>query len=487
MSALVRALAAALATAAAAPAAAGVRPAHGGALRLGLPALPRTTDPALALDLPDVVAARATSGALLALDVRGELVPALLAEVPQPEVGGRAFRLRLRADAVTWTGAPITADDLAAAFARLASPATASPHAWAVLPVLGADAMLAGRAAALAGVQVVGERELLVTLAAPLPEFAHVLAALPLAIPGAGPFAPPPSLEPHGGAIVLAHNDRCPAGRPYLSSLALAVADGRADPRAAARALDRGDLDLVLRPEPAGPRGGPAFPATVATVAALQAGRLGSGAEAVRRALGALDRADLARRYARGPSEPMATLVPPALLPGVAAPGALALASGDAPPGFPQASRIALLVPEGASDARAAAERIQVKLFDAGVRVAVEALPRARFEARLAAGDYDVALVPVPVLSARPSLAVAQVAYAIRGPEGFRRALDALAGLPAGEVAAAAAQLESALDLVPLFASAPRATAGPAAQGLRPDPAGGFDPGELWRLGGGAP
>jgi hypothetical protein len=485
MSALVRAAAAGLALTAAMPAAAGVRPAHGGALRLGLPALPRTTDPALAVDLPDLVAARATSGALLALDARGELAPGLLAEVPQPEVGGKAFRLRLRTDAVTFAGTPITAEDLAAAFARLASPTTASPNAWAVLPVLGADAMLAGRAAALAGVQVVGEREVLVTLAAPLPEFAHVLAALPLAIPGAGPFVPPASLEPRGGAIVLARNDRCPAGRPYLSSLVLAVADGRADPRAAARALDRGELDLVLRPEPAGPRGGPAFPATVATVAALQAGRLGPGAEAVRRALGTLDRADLARRYARGPSEPMATLVPPALLP--AAAGAFALASGDAPPALPLASRIVLLVPEGASDARAASERIQVKLFDAGLRVAVEAVPRARFDARLAAGDYDVALVPVPVLSARASLAAAQIAYAIRGTDGLRRALDALSGLPADQVAPAAAELGRALDVVPLFASGPRALAGPAAQGLRPDAVGGFDPGDLWRLGGGPP
>jgi len=482
-----RALAVALAVGLATPAAAGVRPAHGGVLRLGLPALPRTADPALAVELPDVVAARATSGALLALDARGELVPALLAEVPQPEAGGRAFRLRLRADAVTWTGAPITADDLASAFTRLASPATGSPHAWAILPVLGADAMLAGRAAALAGVQVVGERELLVTLAAPLPEFAHALAALPFAMPGAGPFVPPASLEPRGGAIALARNDRCPAGRPYLSSLVLALADGRGDPRAAARALDRGDLDLVLRPEPAGTRGGPAFPALVATVAALQAGRLGSGAVAVRRALAALDRADLARRYARGPSEPMTTLVPPALLPGVAADGAFALASGEAPGGFPAASRLALLVPEGAPDVRSAAERIQVKLFDAGVRVAVEAVPRARFDARLAAGDYDVAIVPVAVLAARPSLAAAQVAHAVRGADGARSALAALAGLPPAEAATAAAELSRALDLVPLFASAPRATTGPAAQGLRPDPAGAFDPGELWRLGGGPP
>jgi peptide/nickel transport system substrate-binding protein len=342
-----------------------------------------------------------------------------------------------------------------------------------VLPVLGADALLAGRATTLAGVQVLSERELLVTLALPVPEFAHTLAALPLSVPGAGPFRPP---TPADGALVLAANDRCPLGRPFVSELVLTAADART----AARRLARGEVDLVLRPEPAGGRPGPAFPPLLATVAALHPSRLGTGAEAVRRALAALDRADLARR-ARGPAEPLSTLVPSAILPGSPASGA----SPDGPAG-PPPPRLALLVPEGSAEARAAAERIQVKLFDQGVRAAVDAQPRARFDARVAGGDYDVALVPVPVLAASPSLAAAQVAFAVRGSAGARLALASLAGVEPGPAVDAADALGRTLDLVPLLASAARASLGPAAQGVAVR-GGLVDPGELWRLGGGPP
>jgi peptide/nickel transport system substrate-binding protein len=459
---------------AASTARAGVRPAHGGTLRVVVPFLPRTSDPALAIEAQDLLAARATSGALLEVDPAGRLAPGLLEEVPAAEAGGRAFRLRLRPGLRTWDGAPVGAAEVAAAMARLASPATGSPHAWAVLPVLGADALLSGRAATLAGVQVLSERELLVTLALPLPEFVHALAALPLSIPGTGPFLPP---APGDGGLVLAANDRCPLGRPFLSSL---VVHG-ADPRTAARRLERGEVDLVLRPEPAGPRPGPALPPLLATVAALHPTRLGPGAGAVRRALAAIDRADLARR-ARGPAEPLATIVPSRVLPG--APGPDGEEVRSAPPAPP---RVALLVPETSADARAAAERIQVKLFDQGVRAAVDAVPRARFDARLAAGDYDVAIVPVPVLAASPALAAAQVAFAARGADGARQALAALAGLEPGAAVAAAGALGRALDLVPLLASSGRASPGPAAQGIATGAGGVVDPGALWRLGGGSP
>jgi hypothetical protein len=457
---------------------AGVRPAHGGTLRVIVPELPRTWDPALAIEPQDLLAARAVSGALLEVDAAGRLLPGLLEEVPVPQAGGRAFRLRLRPDLATWAGTPVTAAEVADVFTRLASPATGSPHAWAVLPVLGADALLAGRATTLAGVQLLSERELLVTLALPLPEFAYALAALPLSIPGAGPFRPPTAV---GGALAFAANERCPAGRPYASVLVLSSADARG----AARSLSRGEVDLVLRPEPSAGRPGPALPALLATVAALHPTRLGPEAVAVRRALLGLDRAELARR-ARGPAQPLATPVPPALLPGPP-PGPAPPDGAPAPTSGPPPPRLAILVEEGPVEARAAAERIQVKLFDQGVRAAVVAVPRERFQARRAAGDYDVALLSVPVLAGRPSLAAAQVAFAARGAEGARQALSSLAGLETEPALAAADELAAALDLVPLLASALRVSLGPAAQGVEAGAGGVLDPGQLWRLGGGAP
>ncbi|MFO0581597.1 MAG: hypothetical protein U0229_04945 [Anaeromyxobacter sp.] len=172
--------------------------------------------------------------------------------------------------------------------------------------------------------------------------------------------------------------------------------------------------------------------------------------------------------------------MPGALLPA----GDAAVEAASAPAGgLPR--EVKLLVPEGSADARAAADRLQVRLFDLKVKAAVEVAPRARFEERLLAHDYEVALVPVPVLATDPALAAAQVAFAVRGTDGARRALAAMAAAIPMDQPSVAVALARALDLVPLFAGAPRAALGPAAQGLLPRADGGFDAGELWRLGGG--
>jgi ABC-type transport system substrate-binding protein len=161
------------------PAAAGVRPSWGGELRVALPAAPRVLDPARAREPEDLVAVRALHAPLLELDAAGRLAPGLLAEVPVPEAGGRGFRLRLRSDATFSDGTPITAADVAAALTRTVQPAAASPHAWIALPITGADAVLAGRASALAGIAIASDRELLVSLAFPFPDFPWALAAPP--------------------------------------------------------------------------------------------------------------------------------------------------------------------------------------------------------------------------------------------------------------------------------------------------------------------
>jgi peptide/nickel transport system substrate-binding protein len=475
------AAAAALLAAAAPRAAAGVRPAYGGTVRLTLPTLPREADPALAAEPADVFLARATGGLLLELDPAGRLAPGLLAEVPAAEAEGRAFRLRVDPAARTASGAPVLAADVARVLARLLSPASPSPHAWAALAISGADAALDGRAASPAGLQVLSEHELLVTLSAPLPEFPYALATSACAVPGAGAFAAD-ALQP-GRPVLLSANPHHPRGRPLADRLVLSAADARG----AARLLERGEADGALRPEAAG-QGARPLPALTATVAAVNAPRLGAAAPAVRDALAALDRAALARRFARGPAVPLATLIPAALLGGDAAAAAAAPPDRRALPAAPAGARaLRLLVPEGAADARAAAERLQVLLFDRGLRAAVDAVPRATFAARAAAGDADVAIASVVVLAPRPSLAAAQVAHALRGADGARRALAALSGKEGAAAAEAAAALARDLDLFPLLASGARATASPRLQGLAAGGGGEVDPAGLWLLGGGAP
>jgi peptide/nickel transport system substrate-binding protein len=452
------------------PAAAGLRPAYGGELRVLVGAPPQVADPALATEPADLLLVRAVHATPLELDEQGRLSPGLLEEVPTPEAGGRAFRLRLRGGLRFADGTPLGAADVAASLSRLL--AGGAPNAWLALPILGADALLARSAATLAGVQVLSDRELLVTLAFPLPEWPWALATPAAGVvsargAGAGPFV---LLALDAGGAHLAANPLHWRGRPFADRLHLAAADARA----AARALARGEADLALRPEAAAP-GALATPPLVVTVAVLGR-RLGAATEPARQLLAAQDRAELGRLFARGPSAPLSTLVPPALL---------AQAAPPAPPApLPSAAipaRLTLVAAADLPDQKAVADRLQVKLFDAGVRAAVEQEPAARLGQRLASDGYDVALLPVAVQPLAPALAAGQVACAARGPAAARRAMAELAGLPPEAAAARAAALTRALDLVPLFATGARASAGPALLGPPPRADGAPSLGDLWR------
>ena len=449
-----------------------VRPAPGGTATVALPGEARVGDPALAEDSADLFLARATSAPLLERDADGRLAPGVLAEVPTSDDGGRTWRLRVREGLATAAGAPLGAAEVAAGFARLLSRSPASPHAWAALPIAGADAVLAGRAAAADGIRVVSERELLLALALPLPELPDLLAALPLSVRDAGPFLAAPAAARGGAPAVLRANPAAVGGRPYLDALALRAADART----AARLLGRSEVQLALRPEPTGGSAGPALPALRVTIAALGHG---AGVARVRGTLASLDRAALARRFVRGAAVPLATILPPAILANTAA-----LTPAAAPPDPAGArGRVRILVRSDAVDPRAIADRLQVTLYDRGVAAAVEAVDRERFAARLAGGDHEIALVEVRVLGGRPALAAAQIAFAARGAAASRRAMAALAGLEGDDAVAAAERLARELDLVPLVATAPRSSAAPGLQGIAVGPEGLIDPGALWLLG----
>lgn len=460
-----RAAAGLLALALAAPAVGAERPAYGGELRVALPLPPRTGDPALAREVQDTFLARALHATPLAWGPDGRLAPALLAEVPAPLQGGRAFQLTLRDGLRFADGAPLTARDLAASLTRLLRPETGSPHAWVAVAVQGAEEVAEGRAAAPAGLRVVSDRELLVTLAFPFPGWAAALAALPAAVvspagAGAGPFR-------REGVDRLAASDGCWRGRPFADALLLVAPD----PRATARGVEAGAIDLSLRPEPAA--GGVESPPITLAHAAVNARRLGAAAAPVRQVLAALDRQELARRFVRAPAQPLQGLLPAELVAGAAPPAA--------PGGGAAPARLSLLVPGWLADARAVGERLQVRLFDAGLHPALEPLDQARYAARLAAGDWDVALVVVPLLTAEPALAAGQVAQAVGGPRAARRAEQALATAEPGAEAAAAEAVRAELDLWPLYAATLRVRAAAGLRGLAAARDGALDPGDLWR------
>jgi hypothetical protein len=433
---------------------------------------PRQGDPALAREHQDAFLARALHATPLTFAARGAaLAPGLLAAVPEPQQGGRVFQLTLREGLRFSDGSPLLARDVAASLARLLRPETGSPHGWVTVAVQGAEEVLDGRAASLSGVRVLYDRELLVTLSFPFPAWPSALAALPAAVvsaagAGAGPFR-------REGRDRLVANDLHWRGRPYPDALALSAPD----PRAVARGLDEGTIDLSLRPEPA-VGGQPLQPLTLA-YAAVNGRRLGAGAPAVRRVLGTLDRKDLVHRFVRAPAEPLTGLLPDELLP--AAPAAAPPTGGAGP------ARVALLVPGWLADARAVGERLQVRLFDAGLHPALESLDQARYAARLVAGDYDVALVLVPLLADHPTLAAGQVAQAVAGARAARRAEQLLEGAGPEGPAAAAEALRAELDLWPLYRAATRVRVAPGAGRADPSNDGAIDPGDLWRVPAGPP
>jgi peptide/nickel transport system substrate-binding protein len=146
-----RSLVAVLAASLPLAAGAGVRPAYGGTIRIGVPERPPALGaPAAVQEGPiDLLLERAVSAPLLELDDSGGLAPGVLAEVPVSEAGGRAWRLRVRPGLSNSKGAPLGAADVrpgsqpsftGRAVARVGGPADP-----------GADQVLSGRAKALAG------------------------------------------------------------------------------------------------------------------------------------------------------------------------------------------------------------------------------------------------------------------------------------------------------------------------------------------------
>lgn len=461
-----RALLAALAVSLPAGILAGLPPRYGGDLSVALPSAPGEGDPARASGPAQLEAVRALHATLLGIGPSGQLRPGLLATLPEAEPGGRAFRLRLRSGLRFHDGRPVTAADVAASLARLA--ASRSPHGWIALPLSGSDEVREGRAAALAGIQVLSDLELRLALDAPFPEFPRALAALPAAVlprggpasTGAGPFRLGSKTAEAG--MRLAPFDGFWRGRPYTDSLSLSAMDARR----AARAFGRGEVDLALRPEAMAGAAARDMPVVTATYALVN-GRLGRLAEDLRHALGSLDRTELAR-LAGGRAVALSSLLPPSVWQAPAA------APSRAPARIAGNPRVALLVAEGN---RALADWLQVKLFDRGVRAAVEAVGAEELSRRLAAGAYDVALASLTFTSSGAQPGVLEAAWGLGGPSAARRALSRMGS---GDPAAAAAEVTEDLGVVPLLAAGLRASSRAGLEGLDVLADGTVDPGDLW-------
>jgi oligopeptide transport system substrate-binding protein len=168
-------------------------PPHGGAvLRLALPLVPATLDPAKASDLPSLNVSHELYAGLTRFSGTG--VEPDLAESWDVDQGGLVWTFHLR-DGLRWSDdAPITAADFRRSWLRALEPATAAAYAGPVLGIVRGARRFHATGAGEVGVEAVDDRTLRVTLQHPVPWFDE-LAAFPIAAPAppraavsSGPF-----------------------------------------------------------------------------------------------------------------------------------------------------------------------------------------------------------------------------------------------------------------------------------------------------------
>ena len=403
-----------LAALAPSPAGAASRPRYGGEVAVALPGPLVQTDPALAEEAADLFVSVQLHQPPLGRDASGALVPVLLTRIPQPEDGGRTFRLELRPGLRFHDGSAITARGLADSISRLGDPALRSPHAALALP--------------LATVKAVSATEVEVRLAFPYPRWVELLAEPALAVTapsaggrtGCGPFA----LSLPRGEVRLSAFAGHAAGRPYLDTL-VPVRSGSATP-VGATAPWLSTYLFVSRSRP-------------------DARALAAHLDA------ALDREELVASFVPGGAAvPQSSLLPPPLDP--LPPSAPARGPSRFAPG-----QLVLVYDVSAPGHRAVAERIQLRLHEAGLEARLEATSGRDLRERLAARRYDLALART-IAPADPGLALAAplilggeretATLALRDPRIVR-------GDPEAALLAArsrAASFRGAVPIVPLYA-----------------------------------
>nr|WP_153866336.1 MULTISPECIES: peptide ABC transporter substrate-binding protein [Myxococcaceae] len=417
------------------PAHAAGRPPYGGTLALAHAGALPPADPALA-DTPEQATLRALGASAMCR------LPTAQGAV-QPVLALKLERTRPQLLEVTLPS-PALASAFARALSRLSGSEAPSPYRALLQPLQGEGRKLSATGATLP-----------LALAYPWPDLERALCHPALGAPEApGPFTQAPA-----GAWTA--QPRQPEGRPFLD----AVVPTRAEERELARRLGTGEAQVALGgPGPEGAPGGGA--ALYATYLAFSPRRVPAD---FRQAVeSVLDRVDLTRLYVRGPAEPMAGLLPPALA--AALPGAAPAAPRPAPPASAGGRRVTLLYDAQLADQRAVAERLQVKLYERGYAVALQALPRAALRARWAAGDYELMLHAV-LLPPVPSLALA-VALDTGGRHDLLGVELPRLGAVADQAARDARARERALalapsvPLVPLYAQGLALRARPELQGL---------------------
>jgi peptide/nickel transport system substrate-binding protein len=413
---------------------------YGGTLRVALHGtLHDHADPLLA-DAPHEagVLALGTRG-VCRLERDGRVTPVLALDLARESPS--SVRVTLRPNLRAADGTAVTAQELAQAWMRPSQPQSLSPYRALLFPLRGEGRHLGPSST----------YQLPLALAFPWPDLERSLChpALALAPPaprgvrhGVGAFLPARALG------VFVANPHYPGGRPYVDRLTLTAGDAQA----LRRVLQLGEAETALGATATGYEPAAPPPALFATWLAFRPERAGAGVgAAVERVV---DRNDLARFFLQPPAVAMSQLLPPALMPQEPVP------PPSRPPAPAPARELTLLYDLGLSDQRGVAERLQVRLHDAGYKVALRGVSRSELRARWASGDFDLMLHAL-LLPPAPAAALAVVLDAAGRRDLLPRELPALGALAEDrerdqKARERARALQPELHLVPLYAQGVR-------------------------------
>ena len=156
----------------------GPKPRGGPVLKLGLPLLPQTLDPARAADLPSLNVAHELYAGLARFSPSG--VEPDLAESWEVEQDGLVWTFHLR-EGLRWSDdRPITAHDFRRSWLRALAPATGAAYAGPALGIVRGARRFHASGNGSVGIEALDERTLRVSLQHPVPWFDQ-LAAFPVA------------------------------------------------------------------------------------------------------------------------------------------------------------------------------------------------------------------------------------------------------------------------------------------------------------------
>jgi ABC-type transport system substrate-binding protein len=423
---------------------------YGGVLKVPVTGVVETVDPVFLSTPTELEMARQVHDTLYRRSADGAWQPVLAQDLPQVSRGGRELIVRLRPGARFHDGSFITSADVLASWRRLLHPDTASPHWWLLVPIEGALAFHRGKSTKISGLERINRLTFRIRLRAPLPEFAGVLAAVPVAPlpmkwlvgkeqgaypPGSGPFVW--STDASGGEEMaleafLGHS----RGRPYLDRIAYLLYPS---PRAAGLAFELEEVHTSrIRPSRrSGFYHGVEAPCVQMVFLALNPERIEKLPSGFQKAVEqAVDRQALVD-YLVGDQGVATDEMVIHKMPE----GPQKLLRGDPREARKYFKRVMLqekgvppvlefLVRENQALEKAVAERIQVNLVDIGVVVSVIQLDGKTFADRIKAGQYDFYLAhPLP-LAIDPETQLLGLVATVLGAEGVEDLLRSLDRLP---------------------------------------------------------